>query len=122
MILNMAPCLSHRIVYTIYTMGKQIAGQKRRRHGQREERRTPGSASVTMVGTAFHDSAALLLLQPAEGAALVRVRVPDDAVDLAPLVVIWQVLCNRKTFRIAEEQSVAILVLLHLLAGADPLA
>ena len=86
MILNMALCLSHR---TVYTMGKRIAVRKRRRRGQREGRRTPGSASVTMVGTALRDLAALLLLEPAEGAALVRVRVFDNAVDVAALVVLW---------------------------------
>ena len=66
------------------------------------------------------DLAALFLLEAREGAALVRVRILDDAVDLAALVAFWQVLGNRKTFRITEEQSVAVFVLLHLLAGADP--
>ncbi len=47
--------------------------------------------------------AALLLLQTTQRAALVWVRVFDLAVDLAALVVLWQVLCDRKTFRITEE-------------------
>jgi len=49
------------------------------------------------------DGAALLFLQAGQGAAFVWVRVLDYAVDLAALVVLWQVLCDRKTFRVTEE-------------------
>ena len=66
------------------------------------------------------DLAMLLLFEAAERAALVGVLVFDQAVDLAAFVPFRQVLGDRKTFRITEEQSMAVLVLLHLLAGADP--
>jgi hypothetical protein len=56
-----------------------------------------------LLAAALLDLAALLLFQAPQRAALVRVRVFDQAVDLASLVVLWQVLGNRKTFRIAEE-------------------
>src|SRR5207248_5778772 len=46
----------------------------------------------------------------------------DDAIDFASFVPFRQVLCDRKTFRITEEHSMAVLVLLHLVAGADPRA
>lgn len=75
-----------------------------------------------VVLPAFVDDPALLLLQAAERSALVRRWVFDQAIDLAALVVLWQVLRYRKTFRITEEQSVAVLPLLHLLTGADPRA
>jgi hypothetical protein len=42
------------------------------------------------------------------------------AVDLATFVVLGEMLGDGKTFRIAEEQSMAIFPLLHLVAGADP--
>ena len=72
------------------------------------------------MAAGLFDLAALLFFEATERAALIGVRVFDQAVDLAAFVVFWQVLGNRKTFRIAEEQSMAVLVLLHLLAGADP--
>jgi hypothetical protein len=56
-----------------------------------------------LVPPAFVDLPPLLLFEPAERAALVRVRIFDDAVDLASFVSLWQVLCDRKTFRITEE-------------------
>jgi hypothetical protein len=45
----------------------------------------------------------LLLLEAAEGAAFVRMRIFDQAVDFASFVSLWQVLRDRKTFRITEE-------------------
>ena len=62
----------------------------------------------------------LLLFEAAESAAFVGVLVLDQAVDLAAFVPFRQVFGDRKTFRITEEQSMTVLVLLHLLAGADP--
>ena len=56
-----------------------------------------------VVAAGLVDLAALFLLDAAEGAALVGVRILNDAVDLASLVSLWQVLCDRKTFRITEE-------------------
>jgi hypothetical protein len=55
------------------------------------------------VAAGLVDLAAQLLLETAERAALVRRRVLDEAVDLASFVPFWQVLCDRKTFRITEE-------------------
>ena len=46
---------------------------------------------------------ALLLFETPNGATLVRVRILNNAVYLTALVSFWQVFCNRKTFRIAEE-------------------
>ena len=49
------------------------------------------------------DRTPLLLFKAAEGAALVGVLVLDQAVDFAAFVPFWQVLGDRKTFRITEE-------------------
>lgn len=49
------------------------------------------------------DRSALLLFEAAEGAAFVGVLVLDQAVDFAAFVPFWQVLGDRKTFRITEE-------------------
>ena len=49
------------------------------------------------------DRAPLLLFQAGESAAFVGVLVLDYAVDLAAFVPFWQVLGDRKTFRITEE-------------------
>src|SRR5436190_20476372 len=64
----------------------------------------------------------LPLLHLGHRAALVRVRVLDDAVGLAPLVVLRQMLGDRKAFLVHEQQAVAVLVFLHLVARADPAA
>ena len=55
------------------------------------------------AATALIDGAPLLLFEAGEGAALLGLLVLDDAVDLASLMPLWQVLGYRKTFRIAEE-------------------
>src|SRR5687767_5629283 len=62
----------------------------------------------------------LTLLDLRHRAALVGVRVADDPVGLAALVILGQVLGDREAFLVHEEQAVAVLVLLHLVAGADP--
>jgi len=49
------------------------------------------------------DRPPLLLFEAAEGATLVGMLVLDQAVDLSAFVPFWQVLGDRKTFRIAEE-------------------
>jgi len=49
------------------------------------------------------DRPPLLLFETAKRAALVGVLVLDQAVDLAAFVPFWQVLGDRKTFRITEE-------------------
>ena len=49
------------------------------------------------------DLAALLLLKATERATLIGMLVLDHAVDFAPFVPLWQVLGDRKTFRITEE-------------------
>src|SRR5207248_1427669 len=71
---------------------------------------------------ALVEGVAALFFEAAEGAALVWVLVLDDAVDFASFVPFRQVLCDRKTFRITEKHSMAVFVLLHLVAGADPRA
>src|SRR5262249_21708580 len=75
-------------------------------------------------GRTFASSANLLLrplLENApEGASLVRRRVRHDAVDLPSLVVLGKIFGDRKPFVGHEEQAVAVLELLHLIARADP--
>lgn len=56
-----------------------------------------------LPATGLIDRTTLLLFETAERAALLRVWIFDDAVNLASFVSLWQVLGNRKTFRIAEE-------------------
>ena len=68
----------------------------------------------------FLDGAALFFFEATDGATLIGMRVGDQAVDFAAFVVVGEVLGNGKTFLIAEEQSMAIFPLLHLLAGTDP--
>src|SRR5438309_5002881 len=63
---------------------------------------------------------ALLLEHASHRPALVRGGILHDAVGLAPLVILREVLGDRHAFRVDEEQAVAVLPLLHLLAGADP--
>lgn len=70
---------------------------------------------------AFLNLSPLLLFQSPNSAPLVRLGILHHAVDLAAFVSLGQVFGYRKTFRIAEEHSVAVLVFLHLLARADPL-
>src|SRR4029077_13012557 len=55
-------------------------------------------------------------------AALVRMLVLRDSVGVAALVVFGQVFGDRQSVRPDEQQAVAVLVLLHLVAGADPAA
>lgn len=70
--------------------------------------------------SALVDLAALTLGDAPECATLLGCGIEAQAVDLAAFVVLWQVLGNRKTFRITEEQSVTVLPSLHLLARAAP--
>ena len=49
------------------------------------------------------DRTALLLFEATEGAALIGVLVLDQAVDFSAFVPFWQVLGDRKTFRITKE-------------------
>jgi len=69
---------------------------------------------------ALFQTTSLTLLKASEGAALVRVWVLAEAIGFAALVVLWQVFGDGKTFRVAEEQSVAVFPALHFLAGTDP--
>src|SRR5262249_14586461 len=64
----------------------------------------------------------LLLEDLGDRASALGIGVPDDAVGRSPLVVLGQVLRDGKALRVHEEQAVAVLVLLHLVAGADPAA
>ena len=73
-----------------------------------------------LVALLFFDRAALFFFEAADGAALVGLRVGDQAVDFATFVVVGEVLGNGKTFLIAEEQSMAVFPFLHLFAGTDP--
>ena len=75
---------------------------------------------VDFVGFALAALAAGGFLQTADGASLAGGGIGAQAVDLPPLVVLWQVLGDGKTFLIAEEQSMAVFPALHLVAGADP--
>src|SRR5262245_58674230 len=75
------------------------------------------SSKVTITRSAF----GLALLEDlAERAPPLRVRVLHDPVRLAPLVILRQVLRDRHALRSDEEQAVAVLPLLHLVARADP--
>src|SRR5262249_48909012 len=56
----------------------------------------------------------------AQRPALVGCRVLDHAVHLSALVVGGQVLGDRQTLRRDEQQTVAVLVDLHVVAGTDP--
>src|SRR2546430_11889835 len=62
----------------------------------------------------------LLLEHPGDRAALAGLGILHDAVGLPALVVLGQVLGERHPLLGDEEQAVAVLVLLHLLARADP--
>src|SRR2546427_12189406 len=57
---------------------------------------------------------------PRHRAPLVGVGVRHDAVGLPPLVALRQVLGDGEALGVHEEKAVAVLVLLHLLAGAGP--
>ena len=54
--------------------------------------------------------------------ALVRRGIMYEAINLPPLVLFREVLRDGETFGIREEQTVAVLVPLHLVAGAHPAA
>src|SRR5574341_1141447 len=56
----------------------------------------------------------------AEGSALLGGRIGDDAVALAAFVAFRQVLRDGQPILPNEQQAVAVLVDLHLVAGADP--
>ena len=58
----------------------------------------------------------------AEGATLVGGRVFDFAVDGASFVVFGEIFCDGQTALSYEEQSMAVFVNLHIVAGADPRA
>ena len=55
-------------------------------------------------------------------AALVGMLVAHDPIGVPPLVPLGQVLGDGQPVGSDEEQAVAVLVLLHLVAGADPAA
>src|SRR5262249_61935349 len=65
-----------------------------------------------------------LRLVPAQHLAhrppLVGNRVAHDSIRLTPLVVLGQVFGDGHALGCHEEQAVAVLVLLHFVAGADP--
>jgi hypothetical protein len=63
----------------------------------------PGIVFVLLCAAGLVDRAALLFFEAAEGSALVGILVLDQAVDFAAFVPFWQVLGDRKTFRITEE-------------------
>ena len=73
-----------------------------------------------VAGFALVDRATLLFFEATDGASFVGLGVADQAVDLAALVVVGEMLGDGKTFLIAEEQSMAVLPSLHLFTGADP--
>jgi len=55
-------------------------------------------------------------------APFLRNRVFDQAVGFAAFMVFGQILRDGKTFRVYEQQAVAIFVDLHVITGADPRA
>src|SRR5262249_9784187 len=82
-----------------------------------EEERLEGRRGAALRAAAL----GLLALEDARGgAALVGVRVLHEPVGSASLVVLGQVLGDGKPLRRDEQQAVAVLPLLHLVAGADP--
>src|SRR3989304_5625229 len=105
-------------------------GRDGRRRGTGEDGLTEASARAGprsgLSSTSFGPGAVLVQLDtarglaPAEGAALARHRVHHEAIDLAALVVGRQVLGDGQAVLVHEQQAVAVLVLLHFLAGADP--
>src|SRR5262249_50444739 len=64
----------------------------------------------------------VLGLDAGHGAALVRHRVPHEAIGLPTLVILGQVLGDRQALLVHEQEAVAVLVLLHLVTRADPAA
>ena len=58
----------------------------------------------------------------AQGATLVRRGIFHQAVDLASFVVFGEMFGDRQTCLIHEQQSMAVFVDLHVVAGADPRA
>src|SRR5215813_6103913 len=79
-------------------------------------------ADRTRVRLAIRALGLLSLEDARGGAALVGVRVLHDPVGRASLVILGEMLGDRQAFRRDEQQAVAVLPLLHLVAGADPAA
>src|SRR5262249_4777502 len=57
-----------------------------------------------------------------EGTALVWIGVFHQTIDLPPFVIFREIFRDRQTLRVYEQQSMTILVGLHLVTGADPTA
>lgn len=74
----------------------------------------------TIFPLLFLNRTTRLLLELPERPPFIGCRVSNDPIDLTAFVVFGEVLGDGKTFRIAKEQSVAVLPLLHLIARADP--
>src|SRR4029453_10336892 len=55
-----------------------------------------------------------------ECASLLRVRIFHQAINLAPFMIVWQMLCNREAFGVHKQQTMAVFVDLHLVTGTDP--
>src|SRR5437868_1330213 len=57
-----------------------------------------------------------------EGPSLVGTGIADNSIRFSPLVIYRQIFCHRLSFRGHEKQAVAVLVDLHVVAGAYPSA
>src|SRR5262245_53740284 len=57
-----------------------------------------------------------------ESTFLIRVRVLHQTINLPPFMIFGEILSNRNAFGIHKQQTMAVLVDLHLVAGADPAA
>src|SRR5947207_1764695 len=55
-----------------------------------------------------------------QSAAFIRGWILNQPVSRSPFMIGWQILGNRKSLLVHEEQAVAIFVDLHVIAGADP--
>src|SRR5437867_1635352 len=101
-----------------------VAGGREERRDRADPPEESGTSSHQIRDDAvLSPGRALCLVAPehlAHRPSLVGDRVPYDAVRLASLVVLGQVLGDGDTFGRHEQEAMAVLVLLHLVAGADP--
>ena len=49
-----------------------------------------------------------------------RVGILYHTINLAPFMIVWQILRNREAFGVHKQQTMAVFVDLHLIAGTDP--
>src|SRR5262245_13001768 len=96
--------------------GMRLTGSVTRAGSNQRDARS-GGGNAALLGAGF----ALLAFENARrGPPLVGVWILHQAVRRATFVILGQVLRDGQTLRRDEEQAVAVLPFLHLVAGADP--